>query len=307
MQHKKSGIFSVIKNINYIAAMFRRSLLVLVTGITFLHAKAQLYESNIHQGEVGVAVGLGHYFGDLNTRAAINRPKFSAGAFFVKQFNPYVGIKLGADYAFLAYSDQYSKNAVQKTRNLSFNTNVWEASLSGYFNFFRFIPGTEGFSYTPYVSLGVGVFSYDPFAYLNGEKYFLRPLGTEGQGSSLYPDRKPYSSMAVCFPLTVGVKYASNSDHNVCGEIGYRFTNTDYLDDVSTTYAGPEAFPAIPQPDGSLAPSPAYLLQDRSYEYGTPIGIKGRQRGISTQKDAYVMLHIGVSLNLSSYKCPQPN
>ena len=40
---------------------------------------------------------------------------------------------------------------------------------------------------------------------------------------------------------------------------------------------------AIPQPDGSLA-----LRQptcwDRSYEYGTPIGIKGRQRGISTQK-----------------------
>ena len=59
--------------------------------------------------------------------------------------------------------------------------------------------------------------------------------------------------MAVCFPLTVGVKYAINSDLNVFGEIGYRFTNTDYLDDVSTTYAGPEAFPAIPQPDGSLA------------------------------------------------------
>lgn len=286
--------------------MFKRSFLVLITGITFFNAKAQqLYESNIHQGEVGVAIGLAHYYGDLNTRAAFNRPKFSAGAFFVKQFNPYIGIKLGADYAFLGYSDQYSKNEVQKTRNLSFNSNVWEASLSGYFNFFRFIPGTEGFSYTPYVSLGLGVFSYDPYAYLRGEKYFLRPLGTEGQGSSLYPDRKPYSSMALCFPLTVGIKYSINPDLNVFGEIGYRFTNTDYLDDVSTTYAGTEAFPGITQPDGSIAPSPAFELQDRSGEVvTTPIGIKGRQRGISTQNDAYLMLHFGVSLNLSTYKCP---
>jgi hypothetical protein len=57
-------------------------------------------------------------------------------------------------------------------------------SLSGDFNFFKFYPGITGFNYTPYVSLGVGVFSYDPYAYLNNEKYFLRPLGTEGQGSS---------------------------------------------------------------------------------------------------------------------------
>jgi Domain of unknown function (DUF6089) len=286
--------------------MLKRTVLAFVIGITVIQADAQLYESNIHQGEFGVGIGLGHYFGDLNTRAAINRPKFSGGLFFIKQFNTYIGIKIAGDYAFLGYSDVYTKNEVQKRRNLSFNTNLWEASLSGYFNFFKFMPGVEGYHYTPYVSLGVGIFSYDPYAYLQGEKYFLRPLGTEGQGDSLYPDRKPYNSMALCFPLTVGFKYAINENLNVFGEIGYRFTNTDYLDDVSTTYAGPEAFPAIPQPDGSLIASPAYLLQDRSYETGTPIGIKGRQRGNSLQKDAYVLLHFGVSLNLSSYKCPSP-
>ena len=271
-----------------------------------MKANAQLYESNIHQGEFGAAIGLGHYFGDLNTTASVRRPKFSAGMFFLKQINTYIGVKLSADYAFLGYSDVYSKNPVEHQRNLSFNSNVWEAAISGYFNFFKFMPGVEGYNYTPYVSLGVGVFSYDPFAYLDGQKYFLRPLGTEGQGSDSFPNRRPYSSMALCFPLTVGFKYALNENLNVFGEIGYRFTNTDYLDDVSTTYAGPDVFPAIPQPDGSLAPSPAYRLQDRSYEYGTPIGIKGRQRGNSLQKDAYVLLHFGVSLNLSTYKCPSP-
>lgn len=273
--------------------------------IISVNAQAPSYRSNVHQGEFGGGVGLAHYFGDLNNRAALNRPKFSAGLFFIKQFNDYIGIKLAGNYAFLGYSDAYSKNETQRLRNLSFNTNLWEASLSGYFNFFRFIPGTEGYNYTPYASLGVGVFSYDPYAYLNGEKYFLRPLGTEGQGSSA-TSKSQYSSMGISFPLSVGLKYAINQDLNVYAEVGYRFTNTDYLDDVSTNFAGPEAFPGLPQPDGSIAPSPAFLLQDRSYEFGAPIGIKGRQRGNSLQKDSYAILQFGVSLNLYSYKCPTP-
>ncbi len=287
--------------------MLKRAILGFISGVIFIAAGAQTqsYRSNVHQGEFGGGIGLAHYFGDLNNRAALNRPKFSAGLFFIKQFNDYIGLKLAGNYAFLGYSDSYSKNEVQRTRNLSFNTNLWEASLSGYFNFFRFIPGTEGYSYTPYASIGVGVFSYDPYAYLDGKKYFLRPLGTEGQGSTT-TSRSQYSSMAICFPLSVGLKYAINKDLNVYAELGYRFTNTDYLDDVSTTFAGPEAFPGLPQPDGSIAPSPAFLLQDRSYELGPPIGIKGRQRGNSLQKDSYVMLHFGVSLNLYSYKCPTP-
>ncbi len=280
--------------------MLKKSLLVFFITVVAANAKAQLYNSYVQEGEFGAAIGLGHYFGDLNTTGSVRRPKFSGGIFFLKQFSNYIGVKVAANYARLGYSDVYSKNPVEQRRNLSFNSNVWELSVSGNFNFFRFIPGVEGYNYTPYVSLGVGVFSYDPYAYLNDTKYFLRPLGTEGQGSADYPSRKPYSTTAICFPLTVGYKYSLNDRLNVFGEIGYRFTTTDYLDDVSTTYAGPAAFP--PNPDGT--PSVAFLLQDRSYETGTPIGIKDRQRGNSSQKDSYILLHFGVSLNISSYKCP---
>jgi len=282
--------------------MRKRILLSCIVALAFMGANAQ-YESYKQEGEFGVGVGLGHYFGDLNTNAGLNRPKFSGGIYFLKQFNNYVAVKVAADYAFLGYSDQYSKNPTQLARNLSFNTSLWEFSLSGQFNFFKFMPGVEGYNYTPYISLGAGVFSYDPYAYLNGQKYFLRPLGTEGQGSALYPARKPYSSMAVCFPLSVGFKYSMTDKINIFGEVGYRFTTTDYLDDVSTTYAGSDAFP--PLPNGQ--PSPAFLLQDRSYELGTPIGLKDRQRGNSAQNDAYVLFHVGLSFNLSSYKCPTPN
>lgn len=282
--------------------MLRKILFAAIIGLVVNTAKAQLYESNVHEGEFGGAIGLAHYFGDLNTSASLKKPKFSAGLFYIKQLNNYVGVKLGADYALLGYSDIYSKNEVERRRNLSFNTNVWEASLSGYFNFFKFMPGVEGYNYTPYVSLGIGVFSFDPYAYLDGQKYFLRPLGTEGQGRDTSLKTAPYSSTAISFPLCVGFKYSLNENINLFAELGYRFTNTDYLDDVSTNYADPASFATLP--DGS--PSPEYLLQDRSYETGPRIGIKGRQRGNSLQKDAYVMLHFGVSINLSSYKCP-PN
>ena len=255
----------------------------------------------VQEGEFGIGVGAGHYFGDLNTRAKLNRPKIAAGIFFRKNFGNYVAARIAASFAQLGYSDVYNtQNEFMHERNLSFNTNVWELSLRGDFNFFRFLPGDPEFSFTPYVTLGVGVFSYDPYAYLQGKKYYLRPLGTEGQGSSLYPNRKPYGSMAVSIPVGVGVKYAINARYNIGFEIIHRFTTTDYLDDVSKTYVDPSVFP--PLPDGS--PSPAFLLSDRSYELGTPIGIKGRQRGIDTNKDQFVTAMIYFSFNLQSYKCP---
>jgi len=281
------------------SSLMKKIAIVLLAGIISISSRAQIMNSYTQQGEFGLAVGGGHYFGDLNTRAALNRPKFSAGAFFSKQFSNYIGLKIGVNYARLGYSDVYSDNETQKRRNLSFNTNLWEFAVTGDFNFFKFYPGVEGFNYTPYVSLGVGVFSYDPFAFLGEEKYFLRPLGTEGQGSAAYPERKFYSSMGLCVPIALGFKYNFSQKTNLFAEVGYRFTNTDYLDDASSTYA-PDAFQ--PLPNG--LPSPAMLLSDRSYETGTPIGVKGRQRGNSSQKDAYVIAQIGVSFNISSYKCP---
>lgn len=280
--------------------MIKKIWIAILLIATLQSSKAQVLESYVQEGEFGFGVGASHYFGDLNTNASLNRPKFSAGVFFRKQINNYVGVKLSANYAQLGYSDIYSKNETQQIRNLSFNTSIWEIGLSGDFNFFKFYPGVQGYTYTPYVSLGVALFSYDPYAILNNEKIFLRPLGTEGQGSALYPDRTPYGTMAMAFPISIGFKYNLTEKTNLFMEVGYRFTRTDYLDDVSTTYA-PDAFPALPNGN----PSVGYILQDRSFELGTPIGLKGRQRGNSLQNDAYVIAQVGLSFNISSYKCPK--
>lgn len=266
----------------------------------------QLHAQNsvVQEGEFGFGVGAGHYFGDLNTKARLNRAKFAATAFFRKNFGNYIAARVGVSFAQLGYSDIYnSYNKQMFSRNLSFNSKVWELTLQGDFNFFRFMPGEPEYSFTPYITFGAGIFSYDPYAYLRGEKVFLRPLGTEGQGSSLYPDRKQYSSMAICIPFGGGIKYSLNERINIAFEVLHRFTNTDYLDDVSKTYVDPAAFPL--NPDGSQ--SNAQLLSDRSYEVGPPIGIPNRQRGNSKQKDQFVTAMFHVTFNLQSYKCPTAN
>ena len=283
--------------------MFRTLLLlaVLISSSFFVSAQR---EAVVQEGEFGVGIGAAHYFGDLNTRAHLNRPKFAATAFFRKNFGNYIAVRVGASFAQLGYSDIYNThNEFMQRRNLSFNSNVWELALQGDFNFFRFMPGEPGYNFTPYITFGVGVFNYDPFAMLQGQKYFLRPLNTEGQGSTLYPDRKPYGSMAFSIPFGAGVKYCINDRINIGFEIVHRVTGTDYLDDVSKTYVDPSVFPSLPNGD----PSPAYLLHDRSYELGDPIGKPGIQRGIQTQKDQFATAIIYISFNLQSYKCPSAN
>ena len=155
----------------------------------------------------------------------------------------------------------------------------------------KFIPGEKHYRFTPYLGIGVGAFYFNPFAYYDGSIVYLQPLGTEGQN---LPGGKRYSLVAVSIPVTVGLKYNITRKINIFAEASYRFTTTGYLDDVNGKYAGANDF----QP-GTLA----YYFQDRSYTYGTPIGIAGRQRG-NGKNDAFMTIQAGISINLLDYTCP---
>lgn len=275
---------------------------LLLLSLLKITAVSAQWESIHQDGEIGLTAGGAHYFGDLNTVSRLDAPKFAMGAFYRKQFGNYIGVRLAAHFAQLGYSDtRNTNNAFQLARNLSFNTNLFELSLQGDFNFFKFIPGNIYHSFTPYVTFGIGLFNYDPYTFLGTrdalgnisyEKVQLRPLGTEGQGDPNYPDRSPYSTIAFCFPVGVGAKYAINDRFNVGFEIAQRFTSTDYLDDVSTTYVG----------SSSIWDAKAQLLQDRS---ANNIGLPGYQRGFSNQKDQFIFAELFFSFNLTSYRCPK--
>ena len=61
------------------------------------------------------------------------------------------------------------------------------------FHILKYIPGSMKYRWTPYVTGGAAVFTFNPKAEYNGEWVALQPLGTEGQGLPQYPDRKKYS------------------------------------------------------------------------------------------------------------------
>ena len=267
-------------------------------------SKAQMYYETVQKGEFGITAGGAHYFGDLNNRAAFNRPKPAFGIFFRKQFSEYISARVSAHFAQVGYSDIYSKNEFQRLRNLSFNSNIYEFAVQGDFNFFKFTPYNPANSFTPYVTLGVGVFNFDPYAYLKGKKVFLRPLGTEGQTIG-YLGRKPYSTTAFCIPFGVGLKYNLTEKVNISFEVTHRFTSTDYLDDVSTTYVGNGRFQSGPiDASGLPTSSDVQLLQDRSYEVtkdGSRFFTEGQQRGFSKQKDQYIIAEIGAPCTTGSW------
>ncbi|WP_217602734.1 DUF6089 family protein [Chitinophaga sp. GbtcB8] len=279
---------------------FRRIITSGLIALGMLLAYPALAQNELqYVGELGFSVGGAQYFGDLNTSSALNTVKPTIGVFYRKYMNDYIGVRAHLRYARLGYSDIYNDNEFQRRRNLSFNTDIFELALQGDFNFFRFEPGSYNYRFSPYFTGGASIFYYNPYAYLDGKKYYLQPLRTEGQGSAQYPDRKPYSLVAPAFVVGGGFKYNVSRSVNLGLELLYRFTGTDYLDDVSKTYAGPALFPPKVNGDNTVA----YLLQDRSYATGEPIGVPGRQRGNSRDKDQFVTIEFTISILFTKYEC----
>jgi len=248
--------------------------------------------------EVGLSAGGSQYFGDLNDRYGIKKISGAYGIYVRKHYNQYISVRLGGYYTRVGWADSFNTDMYQQQRNLSFRSDIVEASLQAEFNFFRFVTGDPYHRFTPHITLGVGAFTYSPYTTYQGNRYDLRSLGTEGQNLPGYEDRK-YSNVSACFPIGVGFKYWIVGGINLTVEIADRLTLTDYLDDVSTTYVGVGSFPVDPK-------NPAAKLQDRSVELdaGNPLGRKGKQRGNSSTKDQYLMGMISLSWHFKTYRCP---
>lgn len=237
--------------------------------------------------EVGGALGGAGYIGDLNTNV-IKPSGGSAGVFLKRNFNGYLALKLNFSYAKISGADSTSGNQQIRDRNLSFVDALNESSLQAEFNFMKYIPDATRNRYTPYVFIGVGVISYAPRANYNGAEISLRSLLTEGQAS-------PYKNNAVIIPYGVGFKYNFKGKWTVAAEVGYRYTNTDYLDDVSGVYA-----------DKSKLPNQtSVILSDRSGERtgGSYIGSPGSQRGDFRPHDIYMFAGFTISYTFVTQKC----
>lgn len=255
-------------------------------------AGAQTYFTST---EWGISVGASQYFGDLNQNYGFKTVTPAFGIYMRKHMNPYISVKIVANYTNVGYDDKLNSDPYEKDRNLNFKSDIIEVATQAEFNFFKFITGDPYYRWTPFVTLGVGFFYYDPYTFYNGTKYYLRPLGTEGQFSG-YSGRQ-YEPVAACFPIGMGVKYWLKGGVNLTLEIADRLTTTDYLDDVSATYVGASKF---------VSGTPAYYLQNRTLEINpnSDLGQSGKQRGNTSSKDQYIMCLLSLSWHFVTYKCP---
>ncbi|MFY0643764.1 MAG: hypothetical protein JXR19_04795 [Bacteroidia bacterium] len=184
------------------------------------------------------------------------------------------GFSLGANttYVRLAADDQLS-NSARGIRGLNVITDVLEASVNMEYCVPRNIPVFRNL----FFNIGYGVMIYSPKAKYNGNTYKLRPLGTEGQ--NYLPGVDKYSTFAPVIPFGFGYKFRFKDGASLALDVSLRKSFTDYLDDVSTSYADPNR---ISQKAGPIAS----ILADRS----TRGFQEGEQRGDSEDMDNYFLI-----------------
>jgi hypothetical protein len=215
---------------------------------------------------LGFSVNALNYYGDISPRPSkvstdisFTRPAF--GISFAHRFGPRYTLQGQFMYGTLKGSDNSSadksdlQNGVFRyQRNLSFRNRIKELSVVAMFDLFEnentYISRV---AWTPYAYGGVAAFVSNPEAQAPatdltgaplseaGDWVKLRPLGTEGQYSTLDPTDvnsgiKPYKTMQIAIPFGFGARFRINEVMDVWADIGFRYTFTDYLDDVSQNY-----------------------------------------------------------------------
>ncbi len=252
---------------------------VLITNIVF----AQRFH-------IGVFGGLAAYNGDLTDK--IFPKKVTNGAIGITgnyELTDNIMLRGGFTYAIVGGADRFSKDAELRARNLAFETAIAEFSLTGEYYLLNLYDN----KISPYAFAGIALYHFNPYAY-NGttDKIYLKPLSTEGQGLSGYPDRKPYGLTQVAIPFGGGVKFAITENLHLGLEVGFRKLFTDYLDDVSTFYADPADLLAA---RGQLAVDMSY----RGDDVGYPVyPAKGAGRGGPKHNDTYYFTGLHLTYRL---------
>lgn len=197
--------------------------------------------------EAGLLVGGTNYLGELASNSSqiyLKETNVAAGAFAKYNVNHLVAVRLGFNYATVSGADNNSGNRAIIDRNLNFRSDIYEVGLTGEFNILGYQPYNYTATFSPYLFGGIAFFQFNPQGALNGQLYDLQPLGTEGQNLEAFPNRSPYKLSEIAIPFGIGFKYTLTETLNIGLEIGVRKLFTDYLDDVSLTYPGNDAFAA---------------------------------------------------------------
>ena len=243
--------------------------------------------------EAGLLVGGSNYLGELASNSSqiyLKESNIAAGAFAKYNINRLVALRLGFNYTTVSGNDRNSGNTAIIDRNLNFQSDIYEVGLIGEFNILGYQPYNYTATFSPYLFVGIAFFQFNPQGELNGQLYDLQPLGTEGQNLEAFPDRTPYKLNQFAIPFGFGFKYTLTETLNLGVELGARKLFTDYLDDVSLTYPGNDAFAA----EGASLET-IQLSNQGVNNLGN--NVTGLPRGDNNDNDWYFILGITISYN----------
>ena len=272
-----------------------------------------VYSSMENTTEIGINAGMTGFLGDLGGTAGKGEP-------FSKDLNgvsmrPLIGLSYGYypknwlkvnatfNYTTISGADSVIKTKIHQSlgrfeRNLSFRSRVEELSVNAELYPLQLINKMHRETLLkPFVGLGLGAFHFNPKAELNGQWIALKPLHTEGEGFSEYPDSKNYSLYQFYIPFNLGFKYRLDDQLSLSFTATFRKTFTDYLDDVSKTYIDPSLFSKY------LSPTDAALAKQLYYRGLSSTPPKpGSARAYSNSNDSYTSLYITLNYNFGVRK-----
>ncbi len=311
------------------------TILLMLLGCTGLTANAQLFYNNNYrsdrQWEADINIGPSNFLGDVGGNKGkgtlflkdINMKSTTLfyGANLTYYPNQWLGIRASFNIGSVQGYDsliksQNTEELDRKKRNLGFRSPIREGLLSFEIYPLAFITRKESFfnaNFRPYFFAGIGAFYFNPQAQYKdptGKKTWvdLKPLRLEGQGMAEYPDRKEYSNYAVCIPFGLGFKYFLNDNVYVGAEVMQRYTFTDYVDNVSTTYIDPSLFAKYLPKD--QVPIAQQLMYKRGEIVNRPVtDFIGKARGDATNKDYYLSVFFKLGVRFggrdSDMSCPR--
>jgi opacity protein-like surface antigen len=244
---------------------------------------------------VSARLGMSNYLGDLKAKSISFSQSSLLGSIGARyDLTEHITARTFFSLTSLKADDKNGTPVMQQ-RNLNFKTKLFDWELGAQYSFFSF----NDKWWTPYVFAGVGLFHFNPYTHDSaGNKTFLKPLSTEGQG--FMQGVKNYKLTQFSIPFGFGAEYSLNEDMRLGLEFGYRKIFTDYLDDVSTNYVDQTA---LLNARGQKAVDLAWR-EDEVDGIPYPAAASSTIRGNPKYKDGYYYLAITytVRLVLDQYK-----
>ena len=247
--------------------------------------------------EAGAAVGVGHYFGDLNTDLSLSDPGIAFGGIARYNFSNRWSSRIFLGYTKVAAFDNDSRNIYEQARNLHFRSDVIDGALGLEFNFLQYDHGSKDHFFTPYIFGSFMVSQFKPQAELDDVWVDLRDYGTEGQFTG---DEYYTTSLGISYGL--GVKLDLSYEWSINFEVNVRQLFNDYLDDVSTVYPDMEDLEDLRGIDAVRLSDRSILIEGVNEQQ---IGEEGRFRGNSSDNDQYAAITFGIVYYFGDLKCPE--